>query len=231
MEQQPATPYREKVYQYLIQEIANQHYQEGDMLNERSIARELEVSRTPVREAIQTLEAEGWVTVVPWKGIFVCGVSRAQMEEVFQIRSSLEVLAAELLAERVTPEQLAGLQELVEEQKRYAVRKHTREFIRLDRDFHNAIAAYGGNNLLQEYLEQLNNQLIRLGLTAVRNFSRFRRTINEHEKLLRAMEAGNRKDAARAMRDHIEKTRVALLEQLIDQKGEHHEAGADSDGG
>ena len=101
---------REKVFKVSRESILEGKYKPGDALRETTIAKELNVSRTPVREAIRQLELEGLVHSIPNKETVVTGVSQEDVQDIFMIRSSLEGMAAKLAAERITPEELGDLE-------------------------------------------------------------------------------------------------------------------------
>lgn len=206
---------RERVYSYLVEQIINGEYRVGDMLNERRIGKQLSVSRTPVREAIHRLEAEGWVMVIPWKGIFIQGISQKQVIEIFQIRSSLEHLSISLMLERNIRQQWVRLEEIVLNQEKLIEKSDPKEFIRLDREFHNTIANFSGNGLLVEMLQKLEDRLLRLGLQSVQNSERYQETICEHKKILEALQQG-KAEAVQAMDLHLEATKENLFRQMAD---------------
>jgi DNA-binding GntR family transcriptional regulator len=99
-------PLGEIVYAALWDAITNQVLKPGERLMETELADEMGVSRTPVREAIRKLELEGYVVMIPRKGAYVSGLSIKDINEVFEIRGSLEALAAGLAATRATKEEI-----------------------------------------------------------------------------------------------------------------------------
>ncbi|MFG6120190.1 GntR family transcriptional regulator [Thalassobacillus sp. B23F22_16] len=92
---------RERAYRYLKDLILEGEYKPGDRLIERELATKLNISRTPIREALFRLESQGFVKTVPRKGVIVTNISEEEVIEVFTILSSLEVLAARLAAQRM----------------------------------------------------------------------------------------------------------------------------------
>ena len=89
--------YKEKVFEELKRAIISRTYQPGEILNERKLASEMDVSRTPVREAIQLLANEGWVKVIPWKGAVVQSVTLQDIEESMQLRMAIEPVVIDLV--------------------------------------------------------------------------------------------------------------------------------------
>lgn len=106
---------REHAYRYLKELILEGYFKPGDRLIERTLAAKLNISRTPIREALFRLESQGFVKTVPRKGVIVSNVSEADVIEVFTILSSLEVLAAKLAAQRIDEETQKEFDEKIEE--------------------------------------------------------------------------------------------------------------------
>jgi DNA-binding GntR family transcriptional regulator len=106
---------REHVYRYLKESILDGEFKPGDRLIERELADKLNISRTPIREALFRLESQGFVKTVPRKGVIVSDISESEVIEVFTILSSLEVLSAKLAAQRLDETMRAELDEKIEE--------------------------------------------------------------------------------------------------------------------
>ena len=121
-------PLRELVFDALREAILSGTLKPGDRLMEVQLAEEMGVSRTPVREAIRKLELEGLVVMVPRKGAYVSGLSLKDAADLFEIRQSLEGLAASLAAERITDEEIKMLEDsfkqLVEATKKSSCGRH-----------------------------------------------------------------------------------------------------------
>ena len=97
---------KDQIYEIIKEDIINQTYQNNTVLNEKKISQELNVSKTPVREALKALEAEGWVEYVPYKGILVKQMSLSDLQDVFRVRKALEVMVTESAVEKITPQLL-----------------------------------------------------------------------------------------------------------------------------
>ncbi|NLZ51956.1 MAG: GntR family transcriptional regulator, partial [Thermoanaerobacteraceae bacterium] len=102
---------RSKIYHHLKNAILDGVYKPGDSLIEMKLAKELGVSRTPIREAIRQLELEGLVTSIPNKGVVVEGVTLQDVEDIYEIRKMIEGLAARWAAEKISDEQLKELKD------------------------------------------------------------------------------------------------------------------------
>ena len=138
---------QQKVYIHLKEAINEQIYKPGDILNERKISAELEVSRTPVREAFKALEAEDVVEYIPYRGVMVKSLSVDDLKHIFQIREALEILVIKLAIDKINNETIRRLQQCVQSQEDLKDNAGNRiqEFIKLDMEFHNILADTSDN--------------------------------------------------------------------------------------
>ena len=99
-------------YQKIKAAILNEMYEPNQILNERKLAEEFQISRTPVREALKILEGEGWVKIIPWKGAIVNQITQKEIDEIFQIRLIIEPAIIELLQNKIDYKKRAYLDKL-----------------------------------------------------------------------------------------------------------------------
>ena len=213
--------YKKSVYNRLKQAIISREFKPGDLLNERKLASELDVSRTPVREAIQMLENESWVAVVPWKGAVVLPVTKEDIEELFQLRMAIEPMVMELVTHKLENAEIAYLETLIERQKQLAGEDDGKEFISIDQDFHLFLANLTGNRRLREIMVHLRDIHLRLGVEAVQERYRYKETLEEHTAIVEALKRRDGHSARQAMLTHMVQTRRALLRHvdLLDSEG------------
>lgn len=207
--------YKERAYQALKKAIIAWELHPGDMVNERTLAADLSMSRTPVREALHALQDEGWVSVVPWKGAFVRPVTRIDVNECTHLRLAIEPYAVELAAPNIGIKELAYLDSLMEWQKSLAGKEDASEFITIDQNFHLYLAELTRNSRLVRILRTLRDIHLRLGVEAVRLRERYAMTLREHMAIVDALRKNDAALAAEAMREHLENTRKTLLEMFI----------------
>lgn len=150
---------RERVYAELRERIIEAEYPAGTRLVEREVAEELRVSRVPVREAMQRLESEGFLSVRPRRGSVVTDCGPEDAEHLFDVRENLEGLAARLAARHARPEELRALEELLARARRAAESGRLREAVSLNADFHRAVVELSGNPLLVELMAPLDSRL------------------------------------------------------------------------
>lgn len=218
-EMEKSVAYKEKVFDRIKQGIIAQEYPAGYLLNERKLAKELDVSRTPVREAIQMLEREGWVEVIPWRGAMVQPVIISDIEETFQLRMAIEPLIIDLILDKMGEEELQKIEEIWEEQARLAEAKEAELFILRDQDFHLFLASLTKNRRLQLIMGQLRDTHLRMGVEAIQQETRFEGTLEEHRAIIDALKAKQYLKARQAMLDHLLATQRSMIRH-IEKAGE-----------
>ncbi|NUR91411.1 MAG: GntR family transcriptional regulator [Nonomuraea sp.] len=150
---------RETVYATLKERIIEGELSPGERLIERDLAAELDVSRVPVREALSRLEAERLVVLVPRQGVLVSPFTPADVEDFFDVRESLEVLAARLAAERADEEGLATLRDALERAEEATRSGDPSRIARVNAEFHTTVVRLSGNALLIDMMRPLEARL------------------------------------------------------------------------
>jgi DNA-binding GntR family transcriptional regulator len=200
---------RQQVYNLLKEHIINKRFATGDILNERKLSEDFGISRTPIREALKSLEHEGWVEYVPYKGAVVKNVEIKDIEDIFLIRNALETLAVELAIKNISDEYVAELTDILNTQKIFLSSKKQKmaDFISLDREFHNKIAELTHSEILISMLKGISDKVKSLGVSALFSFdARFEETTTEHEAILHAIMARDVEEAKKCMKYHIDMT-------------------------
>lgn len=189
----------------IIQAITSGEFQPGERLSEAHLARQLGISRGPLREALGRLEGR-LVMRTPRIGVSVIALSTADLAQLFEIREALEGMACRLAAERITRSELMSLQELLAEHgKDDKVLRNDGYFQRKpDEDFHLSIMTCARNPRLQELLmEDLYYQLRLYRFKASTEPGRAKAAFREHQAILDALSARDPDAAEAAMRQHI----------------------------
>lgn len=200
-------PLRQQVYGALEDLIIYGALIPGQHLVESELASRLGISRIPVREALQLLHRDGWVDLRPRRGAFVHRPTLREVDEVFTIRTLLEVEASRMAARNLTPKDAQALRRLLDAGNR-ALRKHDeKELVKLNSAFHGRITEIAGNQVLSEMIARLDKRIRWYFAPVVR--SRGQDSWNEHAELAKAMGAGESDRAAELMRAHAELTRSA----------------------
>lgn len=176
----------------------------GDRIVEVELAREMGISRVPIREALRILESQGVVTSEPYKGIRLMEVSHARMEQVLDVRSNLEILAARraLEAGRNDKAGIATLRAARDELALAAGRRDVYGFALADAAFHRALCALGGNPVLSTLWESLARQVTIIGGLATLG-KPMPAIVKEHDLLIKVFARGDIEDMARELHEHI----------------------------
>ncbi len=186
----------------------------GQSLSVPDLSRQLEVSRSPVREALLALVADGLAVEHPRRGVSVVEVEASDLLEIHEVREGVEAQAARLCAERAPDETLRRLADILLQQRAVVGRDDAPGWFRTNAEFHCAIAEGAGNRRLSEVLLTLEAQM-QLGLRQVSSDQEQRRRgLAEHHAILDAIARRDLDGAERAMRDHIRHTKETLARRL-----------------
>lgn len=179
----------------------------GTLLSENALARELGISRTPLRQAFGQLEAEGLVELYPRRGALVVPISASEADDVHEARDLIECHCARRAA-AAGSDLTEELEAAISDQER-ALSSAGAGFARADRRFHRAIVAAAGNALLTRSYDALADRHQRIAATTVaRDPSRIERFIAEHREITAALAAGEGEKAAELLRGHLSGARA-----------------------
>lgn len=192
----------DRVYEHLEEDILQGKYQPGEMLTEMRLVEEMNISRTPVREALHRLEQEHLVTMTE-HGMTVRGIPREDLEDILLIRSRLEGIAARFAAESATEEDLKKLGKIVDMQEKYLKKDDPDGVKAEDDDFHRQIGIISGHLLLAETLEPLHRKISRYRRTSVASKERAKKAFEEHRAIYLAIAAGDGDEAERLTNEHL----------------------------
>ncbi|MDX9943981.1 MAG: FCD domain-containing protein [Azonexus sp.] len=183
----------------------------GSKLNEVALAERLGVSRGPLREAFRTLEENGLIRQEKNRGAFVRIIELAEAADIYEVRAGLDATAGHLLAERITPAQLAALRKFTDGMQRAAIANDVDSFHTLNLSFHDCIIEMTGNAVLLDVYRRLVKQLAlfrRRNLLAPRAIPHF---ADEHSAIVEHLAAGDSQAAATALRTHARGGRERML--------------------
>jgi len=210
----PSRVLSEHIADQLRQAIVTDQLKPGERIVEREIAKAMETSRGPVRDALLLLENEGLVMRYPHRGSFVTSLSIEDAEEIYSLRLALELLAVEYVVKRATPEQLDELDGYVKQMADVAAQTYdVGQFTELDLAFHRAICRLSGHKRLLDAWEQLSVQTRVLLLTQrKRNPRKFEeRDVEWHGHLVETLRQRDLASAQEEMRKHL----AAAVEDLF----------------
>ncbi len=203
---QSLPPLPEKVAGLLRDMIVQDVLVPGQRIRERSLAEQLEVSRTPLREALKVLATEGLVELSPNRGALVADPSPGQVHDMLQVLGVLEGLAGELACARATQDQIDEIRALHYEMLASYARKDRLGYFKLNQKIHQAIVATSGNLSLIETHARLNARLYRFRFQSNLRNKTWPTAIAEHEAILDALMRRDGAALSALMRDHLGST-------------------------
>lgn len=203
-----------KVAGDLREDILNCAYASGESITETMLCQRYQVSRTPVREALRQLELEGLIKVTPNKSPVVVGISHQDMLDNFDIRISLEGMAAEKAAENIDEAGLAALKESLDLLEFYVMKGDSRNLGEADTSFHDAIYAASGSRPLRSVLRNSHYYTRAARLGAFRDGERAKKAYEEHAQVYEAIRAGDGKKARELATAHVCRAKEFYLARL-----------------
>jgi DNA-binding GntR family transcriptional regulator len=185
----------------------------GDKLNERLLCERLGVSRTPLREAIRLLAAEGLVTLDPGRGATAPTLSAAEVAQTFDLIGELEGIAGEWAARHITDSELAELRALQFEMQAAFERRDLAAYYRINARVHERIHAAARNPVLAATWQQLNARLHAWRFRSNQDDAKWAQALAEHAQILAALQARDGAALRGLLREHLRRKRDAVLEQ------------------
>jgi len=210
MERPPSAARR--AYEHVKSRLLDGTYRDGVLLSEGAIAGELEVSRTPVREAFLQLEAEGLLELYPKRGALVVPVTAAEVADLFDARLALERHCLVRLGENAPAGLSIELAAVIERQRERLSAGDHAGFAAADRELHRTWVAATGNQVLLGLYDQLRDrqQRITARMLARDGAARSRELLAEHEEIVAALTAGDGDGAAAALERHLSAARAVV---------------------
>ena len=203
------------VYQHLRHGIRSGDFRPGDRLREAELAAKLNVSRTPIREAIRRLASDGLVEVAPSRGVMFIQLDKQQVRELYSLRESLEGTAAQLAAQHASPAEIVAMRELLETTG--GPSEAPSEIAKINRLFHQSIHDAAHNRYLAQALLQLDDSLSLLPGTTFETPGRPEAAHEEHLAILAAIEARDANRAEHLARLHIQASGIVRMRMMFTQ--------------
>jgi DNA-binding GntR family transcriptional regulator len=210
----PRAALHQQVTQRLRQMLVESRIAPGAKLNERELAEVLQVSRTPLREAIKMLAAEGLVELVPNRGAIAVALSEADVLHTFEVMAGLEGLSGELAAQRITASELAEIRAMQFEMMGAYTRSDLSNYYRINAMIHSAINAAAKNPVLTSTYNQVNARLQALRFRSNQNGEKWKRAVKEHEQMVEALSARDGAALRALLQQHLCNKRDTVIDQL-----------------
>lgn len=207
-------PVSEQTHEILKQAIITGMLAPGERLYEEKLTEKLEVSRTPLREAISKLELEGLVYKFPTGGTFVTKLSIEQVKQIYSVRSVLEGLAVREAVEKITQTEISRFREISNKIAHYTERGENEEVASLGSQFHDLIHKISGNQVCMDMMKNLSNHIERYRRIAIAVPGRKIDAYKEHLVLIELLSNRQAVEAEQSMREHVLKASITLINKL-----------------
>jgi DNA-binding GntR family transcriptional regulator len=192
----------DKAYQLIRQRIITLELAPLSAIDEQALMEDLQLGRTPIREALQRLSSEGLVFFAPRRGIFVADISITDLQKIFELRLVLEGFCARLAAQRATPEQLATMVGIIEDLKRVP-EGDSKALMAIDERYHELLYEAGDNQFLAEILKRLHALSFRLWYLVLDRLGDVQSAMEQHIPITQALQEGDGARAEELLQQHI----------------------------
>ena len=207
-------PLRDVVFNTLRRAILKGELKPGERLMEITLADQLGVSRTPIREAIRKLELEGLVVMAPRKGAKVASITERDLNDVLEVRKGMEVLAISLACKRITGEELEKLETIEQSFQKLIESGNLTELAEMDVKFHDTIYQATNNQRLVQLLNNLREQMYRYRMEYLKDIAVRRTLAEEHKAICRALRERDEQQAEEYVSIHIDNQQKAIIRSL-----------------
>ncbi|MDW7669250.1 MAG: GntR family transcriptional regulator [Bacillota bacterium] len=202
---------RDAVFESIRKGILNGYFKPGERIIESQLAEKMNVSRTPIREALRRLEVENLVENLPRKGMIVSTLKDSQVIEIFNIRGALEGLAVDIAIDHLDEELINNLQTCIDKMSEAIVKDNIEMQIRYNTKFHEHILCKTDSPMLVNMLHNLKEQIQRYRYQSLSLQGRPEISLNEHKNILKFLKDKNKEEAEKYIKDHIKKAGEALI--------------------
>lgn len=201
----------DRAYEALRLMIVRHELRDGYPILDKEIAESLNMSRTPVREAIQRLKAEGLLETAPRKGVFVKQLSPHEIRESFEYGEAVEGMAAYLAAERADEAMVAELEQFAAEMDQALSDQNIMEWIASDERFHAKLWQACGNRIIEAELQRLYVQIHRVRVFITAGYINKSESNAEHQAMIDAIRAGKAEESRSIHQQHWHRIRMEVL--------------------
>jgi len=202
-------------YEAIRKSILSGQWKIGELYNEKAIAADLGISRTPVREALLELASQDLIIFLPRRGLMVNRFTRRDVDEIFELRKAIELAAVEKITVTSPPFDLFEIEDALLSQRKAVKQKDYFAFMEADRLFHTSVSELTSNRRLIAILDNIRDMIHVMGAKALALEGRAVEVIKEHQTILEAVKKGNLEEARRAMAYHLDQSKEAVVESEL----------------
>lgn len=200
----------EQIADRLKDMILSGELKEGDKIKEDQLCASMEISKTPLREALKVLRAEGLIKLIPNRGSFVSKPTFEEIKEMFDVMGVLEGVCAHTATEKMTPRTYGRLQQLHEQLEAKVAQNDRKAYIRINDTYHSLVQELAGNKTLNNIINGLRQKILLYRFQSLSLNGRLSQSIQEHRELLDAFQQGDAERAETLMRHHLKMQFKAL---------------------
>ena len=205
----------EEIADNLREMIMSGELSEGDKIKENELCDLMGISKTPLREALRVLSAEGLIRLIPNRGSYVTTPTFEEIKEMFDVMSVLEGVCARTAVEKMSDRDLSKLEKLHQKLEKNFRRKDQKEYIHQNNLYHAFVQELAGNKTLNQIVNGLRQKILLYRFQSLNLPGRFEQSIQEHRDLIEAFRKKDSKKAETLMRRHL-KTQCDALEKLAE---------------
>ena len=202
----------DQVFDKIETDILSGIYARGEILTETKLSAELGVSRTPIREALRKLEQEHLISE-SGKGSVVIGISEADLEDIFLIRSKIESIVAKMAAQNRTEEQLEKLKEVVELQEFYLEKQDADRLKIMDNQFHETVYKMSGSTIFYDVLMPLHKKIQKYRKVSVTDTKRAVQSVSEHKSIFDAIASKDGTNTVKLVDTHLKNAYESIMKK------------------
>jgi len=202
---------RRRIYNFLREQLLSGEIQPHQHLIEAKIARDIGTSRTPVREAFHSLELEGLIESIPRVGYVVKPISEQEVEEICEIRATIEGLAARWAIEKAYKKLVEELEKNISVVEEKVSKGDVRAFVDMDARFHEIISKFSGSKRLLELAQTLRRHMLRYRIQSIYSVDNVLRAIEGHKGIAQAIRKRDLEEVNQAIRHHMEQSKSDIL--------------------
>ncbi len=193
----------DKVFNTLREDILSGKYLVGEELKEMNLAADLNVSRTPVREALRQLELEGLIEIVPNKGATVIGIDQEDVRDICEMRSMLEGFCAKKAAQNINDQIISDMEEILDLSEFHSSKAKYEQVLELDNQFHELLYRASGSKMIRKTLTDFHQYLEKVRKKTLSSAERVEHSNKEHRAIVEALKNRNAKEAEKLANLHI----------------------------
>lgn len=194
---------KDQAYEEIRKLILQRRSTDRFSLSENSLAAEMRMSRTPIREALQRLQTEGFIEIHPNRGVVIPEVSVVEVNETFALRMAVEEFVIREMTPQMTPENIGEMDLYLARQKEAMDRNDVLEYLRHDKDFHDLFFRLYANSLIFNTIQRVLDRFYSMGTNVLRRPGSVQRSFAEHCAIADAVRNGDGAKAAAAMHAHL----------------------------